>query len=111
MTVSGFVFGALGAIAAWLTVEFLGRPFRRFFDLRGEIARKLVQFGNVFARSRMLDDYKREALTLNAQQEARLVQAEDTFRDRGSQMTAFAQAEPFAVRVVKLLDLRRWGVP
>jgi hypothetical protein len=33
VTLGAFVFGALGAIAAWLTAEFLGRPIRRFFPI------------------------------------------------------------------------------
>jgi len=45
MTILGFVFAALGAICAalaWLLTEFVGRPFRRFFDLRWEVSRRLV---------------------------------------------------------------------
>jgi hypothetical protein len=60
MTFWGFVLGAIGAILAWLTTEFIGRPFRRLFDLRSETARRLVQFDNVFARARMVDGIHRE---------------------------------------------------
>jgi hypothetical protein len=110
MTFSGLVIGLISAVVGWLAVEFVGRPFRRFFDLRAETARRLVQFGNVFARSRMLDDYKREAIKLNQLQEARLLEAENTFRDLASQMTAFAQGETFAVWVVKFLGFDTFAV-
>src|SRR5258708_33204409 len=34
------------AVIGWLTLEFVGRRFRRFYDLRGEIISRLVQFSN-----------------------------------------------------------------
>ena len=101
MTFWGFVLGAVGAIVAWLATEFIGRPFRRFFDLRSEIARRLVQFDNVSGRMRMVDGTNREHVELSPSQDARLAEAENTFRDLGSQMRAFAQAEPIAASIVK----------
>jgi hypothetical protein len=101
MTFWGFVLGAVGAIVAWLATEFIGRPFRRFFDLRSEIARRLVQFDNVSGRMRMVDGTNREYVELSPSQDARLTEAENTFRDLASQMRAFAQAEPIAASIVK----------
>jgi len=101
MTFWGFVVGTIGAILAWLTTEFVGRPFRRFFDLRGEVCRRMVQFDNVFARARMADSTRREPIELSSDQDARLTEAENTFRDLASQMRAFTLAEPFAVWIVK----------
>ena len=48
-----FVLGALGATLAWIITEFLGRPFRQFFDVRREVTRRMVEFGNVRARAKM----------------------------------------------------------
>jgi len=101
MTFSGFVLGTIGAIVAWLTTEFIGRPFRRFFDLRSETARRLVPFDNVFARMRMVDGLHREPIELSPSQDARLTEAENIFRDLASQMRAFTQAEPIAASIVK----------
>ncbi len=101
MTIAGFVFGAIGAILAWLTTEFIGRPFRRFFDLRGEVTRRLVQFDNVRARAKMIDDTRQEPIELSSEEDARLREAENTFRDLASQMRAFTQAEPIAAWIVK----------
>jgi hypothetical protein len=42
---SGFVAAAVG----WLTLEFLGRPLRKFFDLRGETVELLTRIANVRA--------------------------------------------------------------
>jgi hypothetical protein len=100
MTVSGFVFGVIGAVVAWLTTEFVGRPFRRFFDLRAEVSRRLVFYDNVPARAKMEGD-RREAISLSPAEDARLTEAQNTFRDLASQMRAFAQAEPFAESIVK----------
>jgi hypothetical protein len=94
MTILGFVLGAIGAALAWLLTEFVGRPFRRFFELRGEVSRRLVQFDNVRARARMVDDIRREPTEITEGEDARLTEAQNTFRDLASQIRAFAQAEP-----------------
>jgi hypothetical protein len=101
MTWSGFLFGAIGAFLAWVLAEFVGRPFRRFFDLRGEISRRLVQFDNVSARAKMIDDTRREPIKLNPAQDTRLTEAQNVFRDLASQMRAFAQAEWLAEWIVR----------
>jgi hypothetical protein len=79
MTFWGFVLGAIGAILAWLTTEFIGRPFRRFFDLRSVIARRLVQFDNVLGRMRMVDGLHRETIELSPSQDARLTEPKILF--------------------------------
>jgi hypothetical protein len=78
--VVGAIFGAIGAIVAWLTTEFIGRPFRRFFDLRGEVCRRMVRFdNNVFARARMVDSNRREPIELSSDQDARLTERKIPF--------------------------------
>jgi hypothetical protein len=102
MTILGFVVGAIGAALAWFLTEFVGRPFRRFFDLRGEVSHRLVQFDNVTARSKMVDNNtRREPIGLPDNENARLTDAENAFRDLASQIRAFAQAEPFAEWIVR----------
>jgi hypothetical protein len=101
MTWSGFLFGAIGAFLVWLLTEFVGRPFRRFFDLRSEVSRRLVQFDNVFARAKMVDATRRETIELSPTEDARLTAAQDAFRDLASQMRAFSQAEWLAELIVR----------
>jgi hypothetical protein len=39
--------GSFAAAAfAWVVLEFVGRPLRNFFDLRGEVIRRLTEFGS-----------------------------------------------------------------
>jgi hypothetical protein len=99
--VSALLAGALG----WVALEFFGRPLRKFFDLRGEIIRQLVRFANVRARYTPITDRSgKEVLVdqlLSDAELQRLTLAMDTFRDLGSQMSAFANNETFALRAAK----------
>jgi hypothetical protein len=67
----GFLVGLVGAASAWLLTEFLGRPFRQFFDMRREVSSSLVRFGNVMAHSR-LDGDKRQLIELARPEDERL---------------------------------------
>jgi hypothetical protein len=87
---------------AWLLTEFLGRPFRAFFDLRNETIRRLVQYDNVRARQSERQAQS-ESVVLTRAEEARLTEAEDTFRDLASRMRAFAAGEAFACWAVGIL--------
>jgi hypothetical protein len=42
--------GAVGAAVVWAVSSFVGGPVRRFFDLRGEVVRRLTEFANVRAK-------------------------------------------------------------
>jgi hypothetical protein len=101
MSWSGFLLGAIGAMFAWLMVEFVGRPFRRFFDLRGEVSRRLTQFGNVPARGEWVGNSHVEPIKLSAAQDARLTEAENAFRDLASQIRSFVSAEWLAELIVR----------
>jgi hypothetical protein len=74
--------GLIAAALAWLFTEFVGRPFRQFFDMRREVGSALVRFGNARAQLKTLE-------------------AQETFRRLGSEMRAFAKAESLANRVVR----------
>jgi hypothetical protein len=76
-----FLLGLIAAALGWLLAEFVGRPFRQFFDLRREVKGALVRFANARAQLKTLE-------------------AQETFRRLGSEMRAFAKAEFFANRVV-----------
>jgi len=47
-----FVLAAFGGAIAWFLTAFVGGPIRRFYDLRREVNRCLVEYGNVLARHR-----------------------------------------------------------
>jgi len=102
--VTTFILGAIGAVAAWFLAEFVGRPMRRFFDLRREINRLLVEYGNVFARYKDLTrDNSITGMSISTPEEVRLATAETELRKFAAEMRAFSNGEYFANRVVKLL--------
>jgi hypothetical protein len=43
----GFVFGAVGAAAAWVVLNFVGNLVREFFSLRRDVRRQMLLYGNV----------------------------------------------------------------
>src|SRR6266852_3162227 len=97
------------AVIGWLTLEFVGRPFRRFYDLRGEIISRLVQFSNVSPRWKEIPDDvgavsgNREELPLSEEAIERLHEAENVLRDLASQLRAFALNETLGGYAVRLL--------
>ena len=103
MTLPDFAWGALGAAVSWPIVEFVARPFRQFFDIRRQVNRCLVMYGNVRARDSINQKGKRKPNELPTADGARLTEAENTFRGLAADMRAFANGEPAANRAVKLL--------
>jgi hypothetical protein len=103
--------GSFAAAAfAWVALEFVGRPLRKFFDLRGEIIRRLIEFANIRARWKEMPDGsgaisgEREAVDLSEAEIARLEEARKILRDLASQMRAFAGNETFALYFVHWLN-------
>jgi hypothetical protein len=100
-----FVAGAAG----WFVLEFVGRPVRQFFDLRGEVIRQMAVFANVRARWKEVRDSvgatsgEVEEMGLSDLEIQRLEEAQRLLRDLASQMRAFAQNEWLAVRIVRWL--------
>lgn len=95
------------AVIGWLTLEFVGRPFRRFYDLRGEIISRLAQFANVSARwKEILDDdgvvSGRKEQSLSEDEIKRLEEAKGILRNLASQMRAFALNETVGGYAVRL---------
>jgi hypothetical protein len=97
------------AALAWIILEFVGRPLRKFLDLRGEVIRNLVQFANVRARYKDIPDDSGavsgevEELNLGYDEIARLESAQNAFRDLAAQLSAFSGNETFALRAAMLL--------
>jgi hypothetical protein len=98
-TITAFVVAVIG----WFLTEFIGRPIRRFIDLRGEVIQHMTQFGNVPARwiERRDEAGQIDELELSERDAARLEQAQQTFRDLASKMRAFALNEILATWFLK----------
>jgi hypothetical protein len=100
--VGSFLAAALG----WVALEFVARPLRKFYDLRGEVIRRLTEYANVRAR---LQPYPGapagtyEQLELSEEEGERLNKARDVLRDLASQMVAFADNETCALYVAKAM--------
>lgn len=94
-----FVTGIVG----WFAAGFIGRPIRRFFDLRGEVIRRWAQLANVGARWKEVrgEPGQVEEFDLPERGIARLEEAQDIFRDLAAQMRSFAQNEPLAMWLLK----------
>jgi len=105
----------LAASIGWVVLEFVGRPLRKFFDLRGEIIRRLIEFANIRARWKEIPDStgavsgEREALSLSKAEIARLEEAQKMLRDLASQMRAFAENETSARLIAQMLGYNLKG--
>jgi hypothetical protein len=97
-----FLFGGLGVLIGWPVVEFIARPFRQFFDIRRQVNRCLVNYGNVSARSGMDQSGKMTPLTPTEDENERLLEAQNTIRGLAADMRAFANGEPLANPLVNM---------
>src|ERR1700683_2958281 len=86
----------------WIATSFVGGPVRKCFDLRGEVVRRLTEFGNVGARWKGSRAPPNEIMDRSAKEIARVEDAQRVFRDLASQMRAFAENEFLAMKLVRL---------
>jgi hypothetical protein len=77
----------------WLVLEFVGKPFRKFFDMKREALESLNNYGNVTVP--VLDDDLYLPTTDSSKKRFR--EAREAFRTHGSRFLAFASTEWFAV--------------
>jgi hypothetical protein len=82
------------ALVSWIVFNTIGKPLLRFFDLRTEVRRTMILYDNVIARWREAD---RLAVAsgdgMTPDNFERLQEAENQFRDMGSQIRAFADTQ------------------
>jgi hypothetical protein len=97
-TFGSLLAGAVGAALGWVILEFVARPIRRFYDLRGEIIQKMAQYGNVRARYKETHDGKiiENMPSLRPTEESVLEEAQQVMRDLAARMRAFAYNESLA---------------
>jgi hypothetical protein len=94
------VTGFVGGIFAWFFTNYITQPVQRFFDLRREVNRCLVVYGNVGARSAIAPSGQRVPLHNSTEEDARLVEGQNAFRDLAGKMRAFANVDRIANRIV-----------
>lgn len=88
---------ALVGAVSWFATEFIARPIRRFFDLRGEIIRQVIKSNNVVARCQEDAQGLVTHIDLSDEEEQRLKHFENLFRDLAGQMRSFALNETLAM--------------
>jgi hypothetical protein len=96
------VTGFVGGVCAWFITEFVAKPFRRFYDLRREVNRHLVRYGNVQARFEWING-NLQPTGISPAEDARLTEAQNALRNLGGEMRAFANVDFIANRWVGFL--------
>ncbi len=104
---TSLILGAIGAILCWVALEFVGKPFRKFFDLKRDGLEALNLHANVLVDRQevvllMADDGMMGRERPEAAPEKRLREAREAFRLHGSRFLAFASTEGLAVSALKL---------
>ena len=94
--------GFIGGVAAWFFTEFVTQPLRRFVDLRREVTRCLVVYGNVGARLKRAKSGELTRVELSSEEDERLVEAQNAFRDLAGSMRGFAHVDHIARWLVSL---------
>jgi hypothetical protein len=92
----------LAAALGWVALEFVARPLRKFYDVRGEVIRRLTEYANIKPRWREIPGDRKE-LELSQEEIARLEKAQDVLRDLASQLVAFASNETWALYAAKVM--------
>ena|SRR6185312_2762030 len=94
----GIVGGAIGGVGT----DFIRSPFRKFWDLKGEVREKMHLYANVSAKWKTEPDDPNaliEVGILKAEEE-RLAEAEKTFRELASRIRSFRENERIAAWLV-----------
>lgn len=90
-TIGSLGLAAIAGGVGWAATEFVARPIRRFFDLRGEVIRRMAQYAILTVQ---FDKEGHEVETPVTEDAFR--EAESVTRDLAAQMLAFAYNETFA---------------
>ena len=90
-TIGSLGLAAIAGGVGWAATEFVARPIRRFFDLRGEVIRRMAQYAILTVQTDKEGHEVEIAVTEDAFREA-----ESVTRDLAAQMLAFAYNETFA---------------
>jgi hypothetical protein len=106
-TIGSLVVGAIGACIGWGATEFVARPIRKFFDLRGDAIRMIAQYANLPKRYQEYRGAGENMIVedpgLSENSKVRLREAQDALRALAAQMRGFAYNEASAVRALQFL--------
>jgi hypothetical protein len=97
---------AFAAAAGWVILEFVGRPLRRFYDMRGEAIVLLIDYANLRARYREIEDDvgatsgKIVDLDVDVDEIKRLDEGQKVYRNLAPRLRAFAVTETSARWIV-----------
>src|SRR5262245_8317957 len=83
--------GFIGGVCGWFFTDFVAKPLLRFSDLRREVTRCLVVYGNVGGQMAIDKAGNQKTLKLSAEEDARLVEAQKSFRDLSGKMYGFSK--------------------
>lgn len=103
-----FVGPFFAAAIGWVTLEFIARPVRRFFDMRGEVIALMIEFANRRPQYKeVADDVgatsgRLETLGLDEDEIKKLDETKAAYRNLASRMRAFAVNETLASWLVGL---------
>lgn len=93
--ISAIVLGAIG----WIALEFVGRPVRKFFDLRGKVKEQMLHFEDLYySWGEFVRDYDTEEMS---KQTTAIREARQIFTALANELIAFGQSEELAVRILK----------
>jgi hypothetical protein len=96
-----------GAAIGWVTLEFIARPARRFFDMRGEVAALMIELANLRSQYKEVADEvgatsgELESFGLDEDEIKRLDEAKVTYRNLAARLRAFAVNETLASWLVR----------
>jgi hypothetical protein len=104
--ISGAILSALIGALGWFLFQFVAKPFRKFWDLRGEVAHAM----NAYAQniSEPPENTFLLAVTALSIANSRIESAKE-FRRLGLAMLSFWQSEPFARVVLRMIGMHGDG--
>jgi len=109
VTLTSIAFGLISGFVGWILTEFFAKPFRRGMDLVLEVRTKAIILGNVRARyhSQSADGSGPFVSTEATKEDLdRLGFAEESYRELGAKLQAFAKTEKLATWGLRLFGLK-----
>lgn len=93
-----FIVGLAGGIIGSIATDFVRAPFRKFWDLRGEVREKMHLYANLHAKWKTEREEPNTLVEvgISEEEEERLRLAEETFRSLASRMRSFWENERVA---------------
>jgi hypothetical protein len=107
-TIGSLALAAIAGGVGWAATEFVARPVRRFFDLRGEVIRRMAQYADIPPQIIQKEGGEIETPVVTEATLARAKEAESVIRDLAAQMLSLAYNETSARSI--LVQVLRYDV-